>query len=153
MSGDSRDLWSDQIVLTSMVPPVAILREQATLLREKTKGLVLGEVESLEQPAEEVDEYLKEAFASAPPTVQTHTLYLVVPGLDNYQYSLLSVKHDFQAYPCSGYYHPTHKEGNPVASLSNEKAFLDWLRSALSASPTARIIVALMSRVQDVGES
>ena len=36
------DLWPDNIAESNMVTPVAILREQAALLGDKTKQLVTG---------------------------------------------------------------------------------------------------------------
>jgi hypothetical protein len=141
-----------------------LLREQASLLGERTKGLVLGEVESSERPVEGFETYVDEALSAETRVVHSHTLYLVAPALDNYQYALLSVEHDFQPYPCRGRFHPVPVEGgegiggedegyftNP-ASISSEHTFVDWLRIALSQRETTRVIHALIYRVQGLGK-
>ena len=46
MAHNIPDLWPDDIAVTSLQVPVTILRQQATLLGEKTKNLVEGEVSS-----------------------------------------------------------------------------------------------------------
>jgi hypothetical protein len=107
MSDNGRDFWSDEIIVESVIAPEVILREQAGILAEKTKGIVRGEVETIEQPAEKVDDYLKPVFSTEAEFKQyTHTLYLVVPALDNYRYALVSAEHDFEPYPCKAAYHP-----------------------------------------------
>lgn len=50
MSENGRDFWSDEIIVESVLTPELVLREQAGLLAEKTKGIVRGEVETIEQP-------------------------------------------------------------------------------------------------------
>lgn len=156
MSQTQRDLWPDDVQYDAVVPPVVILREQAGLLREKTKGLVVGEVESIDQPADEVEDYVREAFGEEKPIVHTHTLYLVAPALD-YRYSLLSASHDFEPYPCVARFHPATEpdikvlpehRGDIPEEVHSEEAFLDWLQAVLSRQETKRVIYALISRIE-----
>ncbi len=44
MSTHTQDLWPTDIATTELRSPVAILREQATLLADKTEGLVIGQI-------------------------------------------------------------------------------------------------------------
>ena len=150
MSEARRDLWPDAVDVTAITPPIVILREQAALLGEKTKGLVRGEIESRTEPLEkeEFEDYLGAALSPKELLGHVHTLYLLAPALDNYQYALLSVKHDFQAYPCYADYHPDQDFSHYV---ENEEALLSWLGLVLSKPPTVRIIHALISRVQALG--
>lgn len=160
MSQTRRDFWPDEIAVTSVVTPIAILKEQAALLGEKTKGLVLGEVESEQEQGEEVvEDYLKEPLGSSAPIIQKHTLYLVTPALDNYQYSLLSVKHDFELYPCEVCYHPKPEDlqisrdefdDSTDFNPRSEDEFVEWLEQALSQRETRRIIRALIERAQNL---
>lgn len=68
-----KDLWGNiDFALDDKSTPFELLRFQAGLLKEKTKGHVLGEVKT----------YTEEGLIF-------NTLYLVVPNLDEYRYSLL----------------------------------------------------------------
>ena len=60
MSQTERDLWPSEVSYESVVPPVVILREQGARLREKTKGLVVGQVESTDQLGEDVEDYVQD---------------------------------------------------------------------------------------------
>jgi hypothetical protein len=151
MSDNGRDFWSDELIVESVIAPDVILREQAGILAEKTKGIVRGEVETIEQPVEQVDDYLKPVFSTEAELKQyTHTLYLVVPALDNYRYALVSAEHDFEPYPCKAVYHPptsnTLDAVVPATSCGTPKHLVDWLAAALKHPTTTRIIRALISR-------
>jgi hypothetical protein len=164
MSEIRPNLWPDHIDVTSIVPPVVILREQASLLGEKTKGMVRGEVESTQEPKDTFEEYLEDALSLRLRVVHVHTLYLVAPALDNYRYSLLNVRHDFQPYPCVASFHPmsedevfAHYRNNLIiyhesTSVDDESQFVEWLGSALSHEKTTRLIHALIFRTQELGE-
>ena len=156
MSEAARDLWPDQIDVASIVPPIVILREQATVLGERTKGLVRAEVESTEQPRDGIEEYLEDVIPAEARVVHEHTLYLVAPALDNYRYSLLSVSHDFQPYPCRVSFHPNPDamptgDSSDTLAIRREDLFLPWLQSALNREETVRVIHGLIARVQQLG--
>ena len=148
MSEARRDLWPDAVDVSAITPPLVILREQAALLGERTKGLVRGEIESRTEPVEKFEDYLGEALSSEELVAHVHALYLVAPALDNYQYALLSVKHDFQTYPCYAYYHP---DSDWSQTIESEEGLLVWLKRVLSRKQTIRVIHALISRVQTLG--
>ena len=166
MSETRRDFWSDTVDVTAIITPLVLLREQASLLGERTKGLVLGEVESSERPVDGFETYVDEALSAETRVVHNHTLYLVAPALDNYQYALLSVEHDFQPYPCRARYHPTLPDKETVTHVmscfgeqcrnpetaDDENEFVKWLRMALSQPETTRVIHALIYRVQRLGK-
>jgi hypothetical protein len=148
MSDNGRDFWSDEIVVESVIVPEVILREQAGILAEKTKGIVRGEVETIEQPAEEVEEYLKPVFTSEAEIKRyTHTLYLMVPALENYRYALVSAEHDFEPYPCKVVYHPKVTRGLVSEPFcQNQGGLVQWLGLVLKLPQTTRIIRALITR-------
>ncbi len=120
------------------------------VLGKKTKGLVVGEVESESRPIEQVEEYVEEAIPPGERFRHTHTLYLKAPSLD-YRYALVSVAHDFPPYPCSAIFRPAPASGDtrptdfsevldlaiqgrlaaPLTGtclLHSETQFLEWLR-------------------------
>ena len=146
---------------------LVLLREQASLLGERTKGLVRGEIESSERPVDGFETYVNDALSAEIRVVHSHTLFLVAPALGNYQYALLSVAHDFQPYPCRARYHPKLPDGegssvgmshggvqcrNP-GTAADEDEFVRWLRIALSQPETTRVIHALIYRIQGLGEA
>jgi hypothetical protein len=74
------DLWPDEIAETEgEIPPITILKQQASLLGRRTKNLVEAEVET---GTSDFQRYLR------------HTLFLVAPALNFYRHPLLEVEHD-----------------------------------------------------------
>jgi hypothetical protein len=77
------DLWPGDIEVERVFAPVVILRQQATLLGERTKNLVQAEVVE--------DELQTNCFA--------FYFFLRAPVLGNYRYQLMYVSHDIGLYP------------------------------------------------------
>ncbi|MGA2741241.1 MAG: hypothetical protein ABSG65_27855, partial [Bryobacteraceae bacterium] len=79
----NEDLWpSDLGIASTIVTPAAILRTQATLLGEKTKGILEAAVETF---SANNDIY--------------HRFVIKVPALGNYRYTLFQVHHPVTLYP------------------------------------------------------
>lgn len=142
------DLWPQELESTKIRPPVSILKEQASLLGQKTKNLVEGLVTITES---------RENLA--------YSFYLAAPALNNYRYLLFTMHHDIRMYPL--YIHVEQeilKEINPdlydswsgltadlLAGSHNEKAdneaeFLELLKKIFSASKTKQLIGAMLSQ-------
>jgi len=142
------DLWPQELESTKIRPPVSILKEQASLLGQKTKNLVEGLV--TRTGAEEDLSY---------------SFYLNAPALNNYRYLLFTMHHDIRMYPL--YIHVEEeilKEVNPdlyntwkglmatlKASTHNEKAdneaqFLELLKKIFSSTKTKQLIAAMISQ-------
>ncbi len=137
-----RDLWPEDFTTTTVMPPVAILREQAELLARKTKGLVTGEVTS---GAIEPDEYCPPLGVDIPFTPKFyHTLRLRVPALGNYRYELLTVVHGFDFYPLMVTFLPKRRE----FLADTEGRFLDVLQRLFAQEETVNILRSLVAQVQ-----
>jgi UDP-2,3-diacylglucosamine pyrophosphatase LpxH len=157
VSQPQRDFWPDDIAVTTLVPPVAILREQASLLGEKTKGMVEGEVTTTKIPPSahlsknastvflsEGNRYdIPKSFALKEPTL-VHSFYVKVPALDNYRYLLLTVLHGPELYPLALSYLITDEA---VEARSYDE-FVQLLRGLLSRDETVRLIQSLVAQVQ-----
>jgi hypothetical protein len=115
------DFWGD-IAPATVRTPVAILREQASLLGTKTANLIEAAVET---------ETSKGDFR--------HLFNLVVPALNNYTYRLFAIQHGINFYPVRVF----HEE----LDLKTEDDFIDWLRSKLSSDDTKKIIGNLLAQV------
>ena len=119
------DLWGE-IVPAQVRTPVAVMREQATLLGRKTNNLVEARVRTRVYEGRFI-----------------HYFELVVPALDNYTYELFAVTHGVQPYPV--------RRGSlllpPYPEFPSEEAFVEWLRQELSSPETMRIVANLLAQV------
>jgi hypothetical protein len=116
------DFWGD-IAPATVRTPVAILREQASLLGTKTENLIEAAVETgISQGRFQ------------------HRFNLVVPALDNYTYQLFRIEHGIDLYPLRVF----DKE---ILGLNTEDDFVDWLRNRLSSDDTKKIIGNLLAQV------
>ncbi len=113
------DLWGD-VQASGVRTPVAILREQASLLGKKTQQVVEAEVET---------QVFDKLFL--------HAFNLVVPALSYYRYNLFTVKHGIDFYPL---------DVGIGSYLKTEDEFLKWLGAQLSSPETKRIIGNLLAQ-------
>ncbi len=125
MNEDSFWVIPDKIEIRT---PIAILREQATLLTNLTKGILKGEIETTQSN----DNLLIK-------------LYIVVSGLKNYRYLILQYIQPITLYPgtliwaakSSGY------------QTANEDQFLDSLKTILSSTETQSVITGLLAQARE----
>jgi hypothetical protein len=116
------DFWGE-IEAIEVRTPLSILREQAAALGPRTKNLVEAKVET---------EIAGTSFR--------HAFDLVVPSLDNYTYRLFEIQHDHDLYPI--YVRTTAEQ------LTDEGAFIDWLRVRLTSPQTRKIVGNLLAQAQ-----
>jgi hypothetical protein len=113
------DLWGD-IQPSAVRTPVAILREQAALLGNKTQNMVEAKVLTFISDGE-----------------FHHSFKLVVPALDNYTYNLFVVHHGPNLYPV---------KIMALTNPKNEEEFVDWLQQRLSSDETKKSIGNLLAQ-------
>jgi hypothetical protein len=82
MTATIPNLWPDDIKV-DVLPPLAILRVQASKIHQLTKGVLLGDIQTLTG---------SDGFVS-------HRLDLIAPTLDNRRKSVVSVTHREAFYP------------------------------------------------------
>lgn len=119
-----KNLWGEIPVESTIKTPVTILREQATILSDKTSKLLLGEVKQLPFP--------EDIFA--------YELRVVAPALSNYSYSILSIYHDIKLYPLE-----LMSSGRSI-NCHDEDAFYSALEMELSSERVHKVIVSLLSQ-------
>jgi len=148
MSDQNENLWPSDIFVSKTVSPASILRHQASILSEKTRGMLEGDVTTKSER-----------------TAIIHSFYVVAPALDNYRYELFRIAHPVTLYPIRVLAGPNSHEtisvdaSAAVASdfdgigtyernreLPTEKEFLEWLRSAFTAEQTKKVIDALLAQ-------
>ncbi len=130
------DLWPD-IEQTQLVPPIAILREQAAALGKKTNNLLQGRVETT--PVGEG------RFR--------HSFYVVAPSLDEYAYKLFWIEHGVEQYPVAAPQQLTLLGPPQVreATIESEKELLQYVREVLNSDKTKRIVGSLLAQVKASG--
>jgi hypothetical protein len=126
----NKDLWGDIPEVLELTPR-DLMREQATYLEQKTKGLLTAEITIESEPVKK----------GAPN--QTQTFYLVVPTL-RYRYELFSIyqKDVVQVYPIILHFGDTHVEAH------NEEEFINYLQKTLGSERTKRIVGSLLSQAK-----
>jgi hypothetical protein len=124
MSNKLNNLWPEDIGVAGLKPPVAFLREQATLLGQRTKNIVEAKV---------VTEVWGDGFI--------HRFLLVVPALDNYRYGLFTVQHSVSLYPLEIQFNDKRIKAN------DEKTLIAALKQIFSDIETRRIIQSLIAQV------
>ena len=123
MSTHTQDLWPVDIATTELRSPVAILREQATLLADKTEGLIVGNVRTVTL-AEQLQ----------------HTFMFVAPALSHCTFDLFNFTHGPSLYPVDA----SNQEGK-VIRIESEEEFMNFLRDLFSSERTKQIIHSLIA--------
>ncbi len=118
------DLWPTNIADSNLVTPLTILKQQASLLGEKTKQLVAGDVVTQTTGA-----------------LLVHYFYLVAPIL-NYKYELFSVSHGINFYPLA------LRHLNQTTSLKSESEFKDKLKEIFAAAHTLNAVHSILAQVR-----
>ena len=129
----ARNLWPD-IESETVLTPVAILREQADLLGQKTKNVVTARVAGGRIMPGPSLIHIPPGFA--------YTLSLVAPALDNYAYDILRVRHGMQIYPVevSDLVRNTHLQA------ATEEEFLVALGELLGSPEVKKVIQVLLAQ-------
>lgn len=137
----NEDLWPSDLGIASIVTPAAILRSQAALLGEKTKGILEAVVET-----------------SSVGNEIHHRFVIKVPALGNYRYALFSVHHPVTLYPVfvdeepatpRSPFMPDFSLGERLreaTGLQGEEEFRSWLRRTFASEATKRIIANLYAQ-------
>jgi hypothetical protein len=121
-----------------MVTPAAILRAQAAVLAERTKGILEAAVET----SSVGDEFY-------------HRFVIKAPALGNYRYELFQVHHPATLYPVVINKDATRRPGGsslavvPIEGsdeLRDEQTLRSWLRSVFASEASKRIIANLYAQ-------
>jgi len=129
------DLWPEDIAAgEGEVPPITILKQQASLLGRRTRNLIEAEVET---GTSDYQRFLR------------HTLFLVAPALNFYRHALLEVEHDAtKLYPAtikaSRSRNGSSKQQTLRAKNSNE--FKKALKEVFADDETKKTIGSLLAQ-------
>ena len=121
-----KDLWPSEFGYEDLTPPVTILRQQATILGQKTRNLVEGDV----------------VTSSSSAGYFAHTLYLVAPAMDGYRHCLFTVSHEVAFYPL----HVVKCGASTTVLCSNEAEYLEALQTVFAEEQTRKVVSALIAQ-------
>jgi len=109
--------------------PTMILREQAAILNQLTRGILIGSIDQ-------------------EPTQNNTLIYnfaITAPAINNHKFSILTVQYSLTIYPLTLTDHTTHVQRQCL----NEDAFASTLKSILSSTQVKRVISALLVQSRD----
>ena len=158
------DLWPEDIALVEAKAPVAILKEQAAIIGRRTKGLVEGDVASLEPGF--ITSYAQGSVAYPKGSgVFAFSFSLRAPALHGYTFRMFGMWYDASLYPVrisldrdiaaevqnSFQVHrerlaPDYEEHLIVAE--SEEHYLEFLTAVFSSNKVRRVIGAILSQSQ-----
>ncbi len=139
----TENLWGDLPDGGKIYSPYTVLKEQGSVLTKQTKGLLEGHVDKHISASSRTD---PNTFTRKP--VVESTLYIVVPALNSYRYSVLSV-----SYPVDSVYPSLVRDisgtadGNKKMNCENETELKETLRSILASPELHDIIGSLLNQV------
>jgi hypothetical protein len=122
-------LWPEDIAVTDVVAPVVILKEQASLLGQRTQNLVEARV------------HPGQARYSEYPFV--YYFELVAPALDNYRYRLFEISHGVEFCPVRIEFEEFDESYHDAIS---ENEFMAELAKIFSSERTKRIVSSLIAQ-------
>lgn len=127
------NFFDDVIEETSVKPPIAVLKELAQELAQKTQGLLVGKVEQSNLSNEFSLEF-----------------YITAPSLNNYSYEVFSVNHDLDFYPLELTITATRLPdmSYAVEKVENQEKFEEKLKIIFSSLGVKKVINGLLAQIK-----
>ncbi len=145
MTTTERNLWPQDLFTAVDVQrtPLALLREQATLLGEQTKNLVEAKVTTSVEPSLPRNfQTLATLIGSSTNNSFVQKFSLVSTALGNYTYELFRVAHPVEGYPVKVFF----QDEEYVAILEDE--LIGVLKMIFAHEKTRRVIQAMIAQSQ-----
>lgn len=125
----AENMWGEINAPVNQRTPTSILREQAAILNQLTKGVLIG---SLEQ--EPINH-----------NTLAYNFAVTAPAINNHKFSILTVQYSITIYPLT----LTDRTTQVQRQCLNEEAFISTLKGILSSTQVRRVISALLIQSQD----
>lgn len=122
-------------------PPLAILREQASLLEKKTGGLVKAVVQKSENAIAQAT--FSAMFGKPTNSFISYSFWLLAPAFGNYRYQLFTVEQPVEMYPL-------RIVGSPLEDMeiTSEDDLLEKLKLIFASEKVQRVISAMIAQSQ-----
>jgi hypothetical protein len=125
----AENMWGEINDPVNQRTPTSILREQASILNQLTKGVLIGSIE--QEPT--TNNTLAYNFA------------ITAPAINNHKFTILTVQYSITIYPLS----LTDRTTQVQRQCLNEEGFTSTLKGILSSMQVRRVISALLIQSQD----
>jgi len=127
------NFFDDVIEETSVKPPIAVLKELAQELAQKTQGLLVGKVEQSNLSNEFSLEF-----------------YITAPSLNNYSYEVFRVNHNLDFYPLKLTINATRlpNRSYAVEKVENQEKFEETLKIIFSSPEVKKVINGLLAQIK-----
>ena len=153
-----RSLWPDNIVTVDIKSPVAILKEQAALLGQKTQNLVEAQVIQGRQPSiEDIRKAISMSKLPAPvEPIFVYDFLITAPPLDFYAYRAFTIQHSIDLYPVRIWADQdiqaeiVPESAKRIIETTSEAEFTEILGKILATEKISRVIGALLAQIEVV---
>ena len=125
----AENMWGEISAPANQRTPTSILREQAAILSQVTRGVLIGSIE--QQPTDR--------------NILIYNFDITAPAINNHKFAILTLQYSITIYPLSLTDHTTHVQRQCL----NEEGFTAALKSILSSTQVKRVITALLIQSQD----
>ena len=125
----AENMWGEIVEPSNAKTPTAILREQAAILNQLTRGILIGSIEQV----------------STPNNTLIYDFAITAPAINNYKFSILTVQYSITIYPLTLTDHTTQVQRQCL----NEEAFTTTLKSVLSSTQVRKVISGLLIQSRD----
>jgi hypothetical protein len=144
------DLWPSELTAVDQRTPVAILREQASLLGEKTQNIVVAELVKVSGVASWFPRFFP----------FNYSFLLTCPALSDYRFRLFTMGSDIDVYPVHFHLDSDVSEEliektngkllvkDNITQASNEEEFIDILKHTFNSKKALRVIRALLTQAK-----
>jgi hypothetical protein len=127
MSGEN--MWGEIEAPVNQRTPTSILREQASILSQLTRGVLIGSIE--QEPTKN--------------NILIYDFSITAPAINNHKFLILTLQYSITIYPLTLTDHTTHVQRQCL----NEEVFTSTLKSVLSSVQVRRVISALLIQSRD----
>lgn len=125
----AENMWGEINTPADQRTPKSILREQASILSQLTKGVLIGSIEQ----------------ESTTNNTLIYNFSITAPAINNHKFALLTLQYSITIYPLTVTDHTVHVQRQCL----NEEGFTATLKSILSSTQVKRVISALLIQSRD----
>jgi hypothetical protein len=125
----AENMWGEINTPADQRTPKSILREQASILSQLTKGVLIGSIEQ----------------ESTTNNTLIYNFSITAPAINNHKFALLTLQYSITIYPLTVTDHTVHVQRQCL----NEEGFTTTLKSILSSTQVKRVISALLIQSRD----
>lgn len=130
---NAENMWGEIEIPANQRTPTAILREQAAILSQLTRGTLVASLEQL--PASN--------------NTLAYNFVLTTPAIEHYRFTILTVQYSITIYPLT----LTDRTTQVQRQCLNDADFIAALKGVLSSAQVKRVVSALVAQSHDARQA